>query len=110
MGAGRHLVEVWPIRINVNIKSLTVDQLEARRKALHIAMLRELQLDAEFKLRETLDASDAEHVSDVEFALRMLQGEVVRVESEDARSLNDDAVYRACLNRALECKHVTEEV
>ncbi len=92
-----------------------MDQLEARRKALHVAMLLELQRDAEYALKDGVQeaqggSADAERGSDVEYALQMLSAEGARVEAESAQSLNDDHVYRACLNRALECKHVTEEV
>ncbi len=38
-----HNVVVFPLRVNINLKCLTLEQLESRRKDLHLAMLENLR-------------------------------------------------------------------
>ncbi len=40
------LIMVIPLRINVNLKSLTMDELKTRRKLLHLSMMDNLQVCA----------------------------------------------------------------
>ena len=54
---------VVPLRINVNLKSSTIDEIVMRRKMLHQNMLANLISEAKRNLEELSDSSLVEHGS-----------------------------------------------
>lgn len=59
------LVTVLPLRVNANVKSLTINQLKDRRKTLHVEMLKDLVNETRVTLQDhslhIFDAMDADH-------------------------------------------------
>ena len=58
------IVMVIPLRINVNLKSLTMDELQGRRKLLHISMMQNLLAEAHRDLDEIDKEAEAAEESD----------------------------------------------
>eukprot|EP00291_Cryptomonas_curvata_P030574 CAMPEP_0172208590 /NCGR_PEP_ID=MMETSP1050-20130122/34565_1 /TAXON_ID=233186 /ORGANISM="Cryptomonas curvata, Strain CCAP979/52" /LENGTH=445 /DNA_ID=CAMNT_0012888215 /DNA_START=1008 /DNA_END=2342 /DNA_ORIENTATION=- len=48
-------VVVFPLRVNINLKGLTLEQLEERRKVLHMAMADNLREELGFEAAELID-------------------------------------------------------
>jgi hypothetical protein len=53
------IVMVIPLRINVNLKSLTMDELQGRRKLLHISMMQNLLAEAHRDLADVDKEAEA---------------------------------------------------
>jgi hypothetical protein len=73
-------VNVLTLRVNVNVKSLTIDQLKARRKMLHTAMVKDLLHETRTQMQErsarvyeTIDLDGGGSIAKEEVAL-MLAG------------------------------------
>ena len=73
------VVMVIPLRINVNLKSLTMDELQGRRKLLHISMMQNLLAEAHRDLTdvdkeaEALEAQDKTRIKH-QIVAKMLKG------------------------------------
>jgi hypothetical protein len=101
---GGVLILVVPFRVNTNTKNLSLDQLEQRRKLLHLAAMDQLIWEADLELRHITHSnpSDLHKVADearADFAAKRRQ---MALERSDW--YNSDDNYVAALDDALKLK------
>lgn len=119
------LVMVIPLRINVNLKSLTMDELKERRKLLHLSMMDNLWQEAQRDLMEEVTrhhpddpaataaaASSGQNPADQqqEQVRQMLSdfNELMdKVRGMDSIWFNDDDNYKNAMTSALDMKRGT---
>lgn len=93
------MVMVWPLRLNVNLKGLTVEELQERRKTLHVAMfdnlISEIQLDF-----HVVDCAE----SYKEAVLNQCREVLHKHKERPSQEYNEDSTYKDALEEALNIK------
>lgn len=114
------LVTVLSVRVNINIKTETVEELVAKKKSMHIAamkaMIDDLGQDLKsiseseaFKERVQIDHSiHSSNCSIVEHIIQQCRSVLQRHEERDALEFVNDNIYR-CLVMQLDCKSWAKE-
>eukprot|EP00292_Cryptomonas_paramecium_P001805 CAMPEP_0113684470 /NCGR_PEP_ID=MMETSP0038_2-20120614/14023_1 /TAXON_ID=2898 /ORGANISM="Cryptomonas paramecium" /LENGTH=963 /DNA_ID=CAMNT_0000604227 /DNA_START=13 /DNA_END=2904 /DNA_ORIENTATION=- /assembly_acc=CAM_ASM_000170 len=110
-------VVVFSLRVNINLKCLTLEQLEERRKGLHLAMLQnlreELAVDCkicieEFSSEKRKSAKTAlashSYLENVDCILEEFKGVESKHKSVGSDVFNNDDEYKRLLSEALEAK------
>jgi Ran GTPase-activating protein (RanGAP) involved in mRNA processing and transport len=111
-------VLVIPLRVNVNIKSLLLDELLARRKMLHVSMVENLLAETRRDLVQMAhedEDSQEEHfirgeeslLSEVEEMLCEFKEVLHENMQSDAVLYNDDNQYHSAISKALAIKKGT---
>jgi hypothetical protein len=116
------LVTVLSVRVNINIKTETVEELVAKKKSMHIAamtaMIDDLGQDLmsiseseEFKERIRSDRSMAYSNSAVvvKHIIRQCRSVLQRHEERDALEFVNDKIYRCLVMQLLDCKSWAKE-
>lgn len=103
---------VVPLRINVNLKSATIDELVERRKLLHMDMLHNLTSEAALALENHALSANLLHGS-LLHALVVAAGQRLMDEyrskgsehgARDPEEFNEDAKYKLLINEAVDYK------
>jgi len=116
------LVTVLSVRVNVNIKTETVEELVAKKKSMHIAAmkamiddlgadLKSISESKEFLERVRADTSmlyckSSEVVNDI---LQQCRSVLERHEERDALEFVNDNIYRCLVMQLLDCKSWAKE-
>jgi hypothetical protein len=116
------LVTVLSVRVNINIKTETVEELVAKKKSMHIAAMKAMIDDLgqdlkliseseEFKQRILADgsmsyASSSEVVDDI---MQQCRSVLQRHEQRDALEFVNDKIYRCLVMQLLDCKSWAKE-
>jgi hypothetical protein len=116
------LVTVLSVRVNINIKTETVEELLAKKKSMHIAAMKAMLDDleqhlkhisetTEFKERVTTDGSicHLHSVSIVDDILQQCRLVLQRHEERDAIDFVNDNIYRCLVMQLLDCKSWAKE-
>jgi len=110
-------VSVCQLRVNVNLKGLTIDELQQRRKMLHVSMCDNLMSEAELtameKARSAVDAARITRAGDARWA-ELKQAVEAAVEEgrffmkeQERRSVeefNNDSEYSKMLHEAVKVR------
>jgi hypothetical protein len=100
-------VQVYRLRVNINLKGLTMDQLKERRRTLHLAMCDNLISEAEQLVSEKLETLPDESCRNlvqsgiddaIEEARELMQNQHAR----SAEEFNDDSLYSTLLQEAVQ--------
>ena len=114
------LVTVLSVRVNINIKMETVEELLAKKKSIHIAAmkamiddlgqdLKSLSESEEFKERVHVDDSDPDPACIVDDIMQQCRCVLERHEERDALEFVNDKIYRCLVMQLLDCKSWAKE-
>ena len=102
---GDKSVSVRQLRVNVNLKGLTIDELQARRKTLHVSMCDNLMSEADLTAMEKARSADDARWDDLKQAVEAAVGEGRAVMKKQAgwsvEDFNDDSNYSKLLQEAV---------
>jgi hypothetical protein len=112
------LVTVLSVRVNINIKTETVEELLAKKKSMHVAAMKAMIDDleqhlkfvsetSEFKARVNADGSEPDSIADD--ILQQCRVVLQRHEQRGALDFVDDNVYRCLVMQLLDCKSWAKE-
>ena len=105
---GENSVSVRQLRVNVNLKGLTIDELQARRKTLHVSMCDNLMSEADLTAMENArSAGDArwdELKQAVEAAVEEGRVFMERQALRSVEEFNDDSEYSKMLHEAVQVR------
>jgi len=89
-------VLVWPLKLNLNLQCLTLDQLRERRKTLHLSMTRNLIAEVERDLQMHLqsEAEESEAKGESEETQKQESAEGQTQESEDEVRAKEEAIVK----------------
>ena len=110
--SGGALVEVLPVRVNVSGKALTVEELLARKKGMHLSAFRFAAEELRRDLRGHADAVRArlrpEARGETERILRKLEGQMLETlaahEATPAERYENDETYRRLVTEMLNAR------
>ena len=101
-------VSVCQLRVNVSLKGLPIDELQARRKTLHVSMCDNLMSEAELTVMEkAVSAGDArweELKEAVEAAVEEGRALMRMQEARSVEEFNDDSEYSKMLQDAVQVR------
>jgi hypothetical protein len=114
------LVTVLSVRVNINIKMETVEELLAKKKSIHIAAMKAMIDDLgqdlktiseseEFKERVRVDGSDPNPACIVDDIIQQCRSVLERHEERDALEFVNDKIYRCLVMQLLDCKSWAKE-
>ena len=100
-------VQVYKLRVNINLKGLTMDQLKERRRTLHLAMCDNLISEAEQLVSakmETLADESRKHLvqSGLDHAMEQARELMQKQYTRSAEEFNEDSVYSTLLQEAVQ--------
>ena len=98
------LILVVPFRVNTNTKSLTLEQLESRRKSLHLAAMDQLLWEADLEVKHLAPAAGKSLQRVIAEGRQMLVEKQTTMKQEDCRWFNVDQNYIRALDDALKLK------
>ena len=108
MQTKRGVVNVCQLRVNVNLKGLTIDELQERRKTLHVSMCENLMSEAELTVMEkAVSAGDARWDELKEAVKAAVEEGRVLMERQALRSVaefNNDSTYSKMLQAAVQVR------
>jgi len=108
MQTKRGAVNVCQLRVNVNLKGLTIDELQARRKTLHVSMCDNLMSEAELTVMEKAgsarDVRWDELKEAVEAAVEEGRALMDMQERRSVEGFNDDSEYSKMLHDAVQVR------
>ena len=100
-------VIVIPLRVNMCLKGLTLEQLVQRRKELHMAMVANLKEELSFQAPAVLSRSEA-LVTSATAVLKSVEQQFRTLENKymdtAAHAFNDDLLYKTLTTEAIEGK------
>ena len=101
-------MNVCQLRVNVNLKGLTIDELQQRRKTLHVSMCDNLMSEAELTaIEEARSAGDArwdELKQAVEAAVEEGRAVMKKQAGWSVEDFNNDSKYSKMLHEAVQVK------
>ena len=100
-------VQVYKLRVNINLKGLTMDQLKERRRTLHLAMCDNLISEAEQLVSakmETLADDSRKHSvqGGLDHAMEQARELMQKQYARSAEEFNEDSVYSTLLQEAVQ--------
>jgi len=105
MQTKRGPVNVCQLRVNVNLKGLTIDELQARRKTLHVSMCDNLMSEAELTVMEKAGSPRDVRWDELKEAVEAAVGEgrdlMDMQERRSVEEFNDDSEYSKILQDAV---------
>ena len=108
MQTKRGAVKVCQLRVNVNLKGLTIDQLQERRKTLHVSMCDNLMSEAELTVMAKVGSAGEERREELEEAVEGAVEEgrslMERQEGRSVDEFNDDSAYSKMLHEAVQVR------
>ena len=108
MQTKRGAVKVCQLRVNVNLKGLTIDQLQERRKTLHVSMCDHLMSEAELTVMAKVGSAGEERREELEEAVEGAVEEgrslMERQEGRSVDEFNDDSEYSKMLQEAVQVR------
>jgi hypothetical protein len=99
------LTLVVPFRVNVNKKCLTLEQLEGRRKLLHLATVDQLMWEADLEVKNLKLATAHDMQACVDETRRMISEKQMSIKQLDCVWFNIDENYAGALLGAIKLKN-----
>ena len=94
-------IVVLHVKININLKAQTIEEMIGRRKQSHIVLVENLMKEIKFDLKILqIDCKDR----DVEIALKPVENLIPKANQKGAAWFNEDQNFRSYLNEALDEK------
>eukprot|EP00300_Choanocystis_sp_HF-7_P008631 c16014_g1_i3.p1 GENE.c16014_g1_i3~~c16014_g1_i3.p1 ORF type:complete len:739 (-),score=116.90 c16014_g1_i3:77-2293(-) len=113
-------VKIIPVRVNANIKTETIDELEQRKKMMHLSSFRNTIEELVYELAQTANSPDATRRYEIETdrhgsivmplnrfvdsIVEQCRAVVSRHAEEPMASFSDDRVFRATIGEMLDVK------
>ena len=101
------LVTFFPVKVNLNIKTQTVEELQEQKKSLHMVSARSMLAEVKFELTDWMESADRQEDVVIKFCddvLGTCRQVVENHELIDVKDFADDEKFRRMINEVLDTK------
>jgi WD40 repeat protein len=101
------LVAFFPVKVNMNIKTQTVEELQEQKKSLHMVSARSMLAEVKFELTDWMVSDDHQEADVTKFCddvMSSCRKVVEKHERADTKDFADDETYRRMINEVLDTK------